>query len=619
MTTASESTCVDRDGDQPVVSDGAGSTHQLITFLGNTIPRRTFLAGTAAVGAAAVVAPHVGLAGTSTKPVVKALTTSDAVPAGRVRVKEQVYDVVCSQNCWQTCRIEAHVRDGRLVKTAMDPFPEPRYNRICLRGLSHTQWVYNPARLKYPLQRVGPRGSGRWKRISWAEATSTIAESMTSIKERFGSKAFAFFPGSGNYGAVSSYAAAVLANVFEATSISNAVDKAFTLGGYQVGLASSWLGGNEPLDMSNADLLVMWGNNLTEAQVQEWHFVADAQDRGAPLVVIDPNFSITASKADKWIPLRPGSDAALGLSILNVLITEKLYDEPFVITNTTLPFLVRADTGMFLRGADGTTIQAWDLTSGSPNAADQTTSPALTGTFNAGGITVRPAFQLLADRVAEWTPEQAQKYTDVDPSDVRWLARTYAATKKTFVFPSMGVDRWFNADLVGRTLGVMAALTHNFGQPGAAIGCAGGASTFMMVNPTSPTGTEASPLPVMAAYDAIDRGSTKILVPLDGKNPAKGVTSEPVDVPWPVKAIWFTKSNAVSNVQQSRRLIELMKDESKLELIVVSDSLPTDTVRYADIVLPVTHWFEANEVVGTISHPYMLRAEQAVGGHAVCT
>ncbi|MDA8341859.1 MAG: molybdopterin-dependent oxidoreductase, partial [Actinomycetota bacterium] len=144
------------------------------------------------------------------------------------------------------------------------------------------------------------------------------------------------------------------------------------------------------------------------------------------------------------------------------------------------------------------------------------------------------------------------------------------------------------------------------------IGCAGGSSTFLMVNPTSPTGTVASPLPVMASYDAIDHGSTKILVPLDGKNPAKGVTSEPVDVPWPIKAIWFTKSNAVSNVQDSKRFIELLKDESKLELVVVSDSLPTDTVRYADIILPVTHWFETDEVVGTISHPYMLRNEPAI-------
>lgn len=253
------------------VSDpGADQAPASTSLLGTTIPRRTFLAGTAAVGAAAVVATHLGIT-SSGQPVVRALTAADTsstdTPADVVRVEEKVYDVVCSQNCWQTCRLEAHVRDGRLTKTAMDPFPEPRYNRICLRGLSHSQWIYNPARLKYPMKRVGPRGSGKWTRISWDEATDTIAGSMKSVARRYGSKAFAFFPGSGNYSAVSSYAPAVLANVFGATTITNAVDKAFTLGTYQVGLASSWLGGNEPLDMSNAGLLVMWGNNLTEAQV----------------------------------------------------------------------------------------------------------------------------------------------------------------------------------------------------------------------------------------------------------------------------------------------------------------------------------------------------------------
>lgn len=342
--------------------------------------------------------------------------------------------------------------------------------------------------------------------------------------------------------------------------------------------------------------------------------MADAMDRGAQLVVIDPNFSITASKATKWIPLRPGSDAAFGLSVLNVLLTESLYDQTFVASNTTLPFLVRQDNGLFLRASDNTTILVWDPVSSSALPADQVGQPALTGTYSVNGVTVQPAFELLARRVSRWTPEYAKNITQVEPADVRWFARTYAATKRSFIFPSMGVDRWYNADLVGRTVGVMAALTHNFGQSGAAIGCAGGASMFLMVDHTAPTGTTGPSLPIMAAYDAIEHGRTQLLVPLDPANPSAGLAAEPAEVDWPIKAIWFTKSNAVSNVQQSRRFIDLLKDESKLELVVVSDSLPTDTVRYADIVLPTTHWFENNDVVGTISHPYMLRLEKALEG-----
>jgi len=576
--------------------------------------RRAFLGTTAAVGTTVAVASHGRLLRSTTKPVVRALKPGGDPAPGLVRVKEQVFDDVCANNCWQTCRIEAHVRDGRLVKTAMNPFPETRYNRICLRGLSHAQWVYHPARLKFPMKRVGPRGSGNWRRVTWDEAVDTIATSMTSIRGRYGSKAFAIVSGSGNYGSVAGYGPSLLANVFEATNIGLAVDEAVTLGGFQVGLGSSWLGGNEALDMSNADLLVMWGNNLTEAQVQGWHFVADAKDRGATLVVIDPNFSVTASKADKWIPLRPGSDPAFGLSVLNVLIGEKLYDEAFVVAHTTLPFLVRDDDGMFLRAVDGKTILAWDPSTKSVGPADSVAHPALTGRYTVDGVAVRPAFARLAERVATWTPEYAEQFTEVAPSDVRWFARTYAATKKSFIFPSMGIDRWNNGDLNGRAIATMAALTHNFGQPGAAIGIAGGAGMFMLASAgmEAPTGTSAASLPVMAAYQAIATGKTKILAPLDGKNPANGVTKDPVEVDWPIKAIWFNKSNGISNVQQSKRFLDLLKDESKLELVVVSDSMPTDTVRYADLVLPTTHWFENDDLVATITHPYVLRSERAI-------
>jgi molybdopterin-containing oxidoreductase family molybdopterin binding subunit len=574
--------------------------------------RRAFVGGTVAVGGAVAVASHTAWLGSTSNPVVRALTPGGDPAPGLAPVKEQVFHVVCSQNCWQTCFQKAHVRDGRLVKTAMNPFPETRYNRICLRGLSHAQWVYHPARLKFPMKRVGPRGSGKWRRITWDEAVDTIATSMTSIRDRYGSKAFAIYAGSGSYASVSGYASGALARAFGATSIGNAVDEAVTLGAFQVGLGSSWLGGNEPLDMSNADLLIMWGNNLTEAQVQEWHFVADAKDRGATLVVIDPNFSITASKADKWIPLRPGSDPAFGLSVLNVLIAEKLYDEAFVMAHTTLPFLVRDDDGMFLRAADGKTILAWDPSTNSAQPAVSVARSALKGTYSVNGVAVRPAFARLAERVATWTPEYAQQFTQVPPADVRWFARTYAATKKSFIFPSMGIDRWWNGDLNGRVIATMAALTHNFGRPGAAIGAAGGASMFSLASPSGAPLFISPSLPVHASFEAIATGKTRILVPLDGKNPANGVTKDPVEVPWPIKGIWFTKSNAVSNVQQSGRFLELVKDESKLELVVVSDSMPTDTVRYADIVLPTTHWFENDDVVGTISHPYALQNEQAL-------
>ena len=126
----------------------------------------------------------------------------------------------------------------------------------------------------------------------------------------------------------------------------------------------------------------------------------------------------------------------------------------------------------------------------------------------------------------------------------------------------------------------------------------------------APTQTYAAPLNGWLAYDAIETGKTKMLVPLDAKDPTKGVTKDPVEVDWPLKAIWFTHMN-VSNVQESKRFLSLLADESKVEFVVCSDSLPTDTVQYADIVLPVTHWLENDDVVGGL-HPYMFRHTQAI-------
>ncbi len=577
------------------------------------VARRTFLKG-AAVAGAAVVASGTGIAVIDGR----TLRGLEEAPVTTAAVGEQVFNAVCSPNCWGGCRIEAHVMDGRLVKTAMSPIPEARYNRICLRGLSHAQWVYNPDRIKYPMKRVGARGEGKWERISWDEAIDTIATRMTETRDKYGSKAVAFASGSGNYGAVNGgfgYALKVFMNLFEGTDYGLAVDQSMPLGQTQVGALQGFAGGNEPLDMSNARLVILWGSNITESQIHNWHFIADAKDRGAKFVVIDPHFSVSASKADKWIALRPGSDPALGLSILNVIIEEKLYNKPFVVDHTALPFLVKASDGTFLRGADGTTYLVWDTATGSAVPAADTTDPALEGTFSVDGQRVTTAFQLLKDRTADWTPEKAEAYTQVAPDDVRWLAREYATTRKSFIYAGFGIDRWENSHQVGRSIGTMAALTGDIGEAGAATGAMGGAALMMVLGAAygmfAPSGTYATPLNGWLGYDAIETGKTKMLVPLDPKNPANGLTKDPVEVPWPIKAMWFTHINAVSNYQESNRFVDLLKDETKLEFVVVTDSLPTDTVRYADIVLPATHWLENDDVVGGL-HPYMFRHERAI-------
>ncbi|HEX4979878.1 MAG TPA: molybdopterin-dependent oxidoreductase [Acidimicrobiales bacterium] len=591
------------------------------------LTRRTFLKGTAAGGGAlaATGAVGAGFGPASTR------TGPRAADDASVALEEVVTDAVCSPNCWMGCRISAHVRDGRLVKTSMNPFPEPRYNRICLRGLSHVQWLYNPDRLLKPLKRAGKRGEGRWEEISWDQALDEIATKIADIRTKHGPKAFAVVPGSGNYGAVNGgfgYAIQVFANELEATMGQLAVDQATPLGMSQVlanmvGGAAGMMIGNEAVDMANADLIVAWGTNMTESQVHNWHFVADARDLGATLVVIDPNFSILASKADKWIAPRPGSDPALGLSLIATIVEEKLYDKAFLLQHTVAPFLVRSSDGMFARVDQSNPMSealVWDNQAGAAVPLSAASDPAIEGTFDIGGVTVRPAFALLAERVAAFAPEKARKYTDLDPEDVRWLARTYARTRKSFVYPGFGIDRWENGYQTGRTIGTLAALTGNIGESGATpAGAMGGGALGLLLDPRiagplfSPSGKHAAPLTTWHIIESITGdGTTTMLAPVDPADPTKGIASpEPIEVQWPIKGLYFHSLN-IANLQDTKRFIEEgLVDESKVELIVTADSLMTDSARYSDYVLPVTHWLENDDLVGGI-HPYLARNVAAV-------
>lgn len=593
------------------------------------VTRRTFLKGTAAGGGALAT-------GTATAVTVRTGNTGSRVSPRAAEIpatalEETLTDAVCSPNCWMGCRITAHVRDGKLVKTSMNPFPDHRYDRICLRGLSHVQWVYNPDRILKPLKRVGKRGEGRWEEISWDQALDEVAAGIRRIQDEHGKQAFAVMPGSGNYGTVNGgfgYALKVFANEIEATEGQLAVDQSMPMGLAQVfantaGGMAGMMAGNESADMSNADLIVAWGSNMTESQVQSWHFVADARDRGATLVVIDPNFSILASKADHWIAPRPGSDPALALSIVAAIIDEELYDREFLLAHTVAPFLVRASDGMFARvdQTDPTSEPlVWDESAGAPVPLSQASAPAVQGRFEVAGEAVQPAFALLAERAARYTPERAERLTDVAPEDVRWLARTYAGTRKSFIYPGFGIDRWENGFQTGRGIATMAALTGNIGESGATPGGAmGGGALMVLLDPRltgalfAPSGKHAVPLTDWHIIESVvGDGTTTMLVAKDPHDPTAGVASaEPQEVPWPIKGMYFHSLN-ISNLQDSKRFIEQgLLDEDKVELVVTADSLMTDSARYSDYVLPVTHWLENDDLVGGI-HPYLCRHQRAI-------
>ncbi len=589
------------------------------------VTRRTFLkaSSTGVAGAAAVtVIPS------SRHRVLQALEEIGAAEASG----DELFNVVCAPNCWMGCRLIAHVRDGKLVKTSMNPMPEERYNRICLRGLSHVQRVYDPERFKYPMKRVGPRGGGQWERISWEEAITTIASEMRRIQEQYGNTAFAFMPMSGNYGVINGGLAGCtqrFAGVIQGTVVGGAIDSAMPLGLAQV-LANTlsgnqaWGIGNEPADLAHSQMVTVWGSNITESQIHNWHFVADAmEENGAKLVVIDPTFTPTAAKADIWIRPRPGSDPALTLSIIHTIIEEELWDLEFVMEHTVGPFLVSGETGLFLREnpEDPTSRQlVWDQKLGRAVPFDEAGEPALLGEYRVDGIKAHPAMQLLADEAAKYVPEEGGvNNTDVPPEQVREYARLYATRKPAFIYPGFGIDRYTNGHLTGRGLGTMAALTGNVGVSGGTpAGAMGGGALMAVFNPVNimgwlfPAGTYYGSMNYLLLYDAITKGEVEMYVPVDPMNGLAGTTtSEPQKVPYPIKGAFINTGNFISNFPNQNKIEKELFSEENLEFVAVAEIRPTDTTAYADIILPVTHWFENDDVVGGI-HPFLLRSEKAL-------
>ena len=173
------------------------------------------------------------------------------------------------------------------------------------------------------------------------------------------------------------------------------------------------------MDFESPGMCVLWGANQAETRPYYWRRIRDATEAGARLVAIDPRFTSSASKADQYISIRPGTDAALALGMMNVIFQRGLQDEGFIREHTVGPLLVRQDNGLFLResdilsqGSSGHVV--WDAGAGRPKACDgDVMTSALTGSFKLNGTDCRPAFQLLSDLANEYPPERASEITEI--------------------------------------------------------------------------------------------------------------------------------------------------------------------------------------------------------------
>lgn len=554
------------------------------------LTRRGFLKTTGAVLGASTVASF-------------SMASLQALAAGSKSTAsegDQIFYSACVPNCENTCRLKLAVRDGKLVKVSAADFPNNAYKRICIKGLSHAYRTYDPNRIKYPMRRVGERGSGDWERISWDEAIDEVTRAWKKVQSTYGKQAIALFNGTGNMG-ISTLGGTPtkLINALEGTKPGGVFDYNAVTGfqrtiGYEF---SVFWNQNEINTITHAKNIFIWGANLPDSQPHNWHFIQEAQESGSKIWFIDPKFSNGAAKADEYIPIRCGSDTAVLMSMMKIIFDNKWLDWDFVGGHTVAPLLVKEKDGLFLRESDlggaGEGLIVIDSTTGQNVIVSETTSPELFGEFTIEGIKVKTALTLLEEAVAEFTPEYAEQLSTVPAERIEELARVYALDGPNTIFTLFGPDRYYNGHFFTHAMATIAGLTGNIGKLGASIG---GHTLWTYLSGgkiNNPGGSSSLGISCSEAVDVVKTGKYR------GKDHV-------------IKAIYACTSNFIGNYGDQNAWIEAITDPNLIESFVVADLFLTDTAKYADIVLPPAYWFEVEDVSGNGTHPYALMQEKCI-------
>jgi molybdopterin-containing oxidoreductase family molybdopterin binding subunit len=332
--------------------------------------------------------------------------------------------------CYIGCGVRVQVKDGVAVNIEGNPENPQNRGKMCARGKSGVMNLYNPNRVKAPLKRTNPKkGIGvdpGWQEISWDEALDTITANLARIREEpkkllvmcwgpetdmnHWMKAFGSAFGSPHVNSTGSPTCGKVVHPVEF----------FSGGGF-----------HQQPDLHYANFCMLVGTQFGVATRGSYNHhaldMAEARARGMKLVVVDPVGGYAASKANEWIPIRPGTDAAFALSMLHVLLNEVgIYDVPFLKHKTNAPYLV-GDDGRYLR--DGITNEPliYDASDGAakPHNDPGLRDPALTGTYYVENKRGRPAFELLREHVKKYTPELTEAITTIPAATVRRLAQEF--------------------------------------------------------------------------------------------------------------------------------------------------------------------------------------------------
>ena len=383
--------------------------------------------------------------------------------------------------CVSRCGATATVVDGRFAELGPDP-AHPTGRAVCVKGKAAPRIVDHPDRLLQPLRRTNPKGAADpgWQPIDWDAALDVVAARLTEIASESGPEAVVFSSASPSTSAISDSIDWItrLRRAFGSPNFMCSME----LCGWGRYLASIYtFGASVPgefmPDLDNAGCILYWGYNPSVSRLVHATATTDAVRRGARLIVVDPRRVGLASKADHWLGVRPGGDAALALGLVNVMLERGWYDDAFVRRWTNAALLVRTDTGSLLRGdeladpASAADYVAWDEAASCPvayrpvaRAFDVEPSRlALSGTFEVatrdGAVGCRPVLDVLAEHTRRWSPVVAESITGVPAAQVELAAETLWRSRPVAYYSWSGLEQHGDTTQIIRALNVLYALT----------------------------------------------------------------------------------------------------------------------------------------------------------------
>ncbi|WP_282785925.1 molybdopterin-dependent oxidoreductase [Nocardia sp. CC201C] len=445
----------------------------------------------------------------------------------------------CPLDCPDACSWEVTVADGVAVGLRGNKAHPVTRGALCVKVNRYLEQVDSPDRLRHPLRRVGPKGAGRFERIGWDEALDEIADAVTRITEEYGGEAVWPFHGTGSLGYIQGlegFAGRRFFNVLGASLHDPTICSVAGGTGLKYTLGTS--GGMDPEDFVHARLILLWGTNPLTSGHHLWKFI---QDSGAYTIAIDPVRTRTAERCDEHLAPLPGTDAALALGLMHVIVSLGAQDDAYLAEHT----------------------EGW------------------------------PEFR---SRIAEYTPERVAAITGLPVRRIVALGERIARTRPTAIRASQGMQRHDGGGMALRALACLPGVTGDWAMRGGGLHYS--TSGHFRLRDAELRRMDLLPHPVRTL------SSTRL-----------GEALLDTDDP-PVKALFVIGANPVGSNPDQRRVIEGLRREDLFT--VVLEHFATDTVDYADIVLPATMQPEHLDVLAGYGHLYLVWNEPAVAPPGEC-